>query len=339
VSRAKRKITRFEKDGQKMLRWDFDGHVRSWDLSTGELRETFQHSPPRNIVAMQLSPDAKAFVTSDEVPGEYAGGPPRAASLWNVTTRQSRPLPDKVSAYGNFSPDSKTFATTVDEDDGFSTAVKLFDTGTAEEKLSIPITEPFTRIGGMQFTPDGRLILGGSQTFPARNNWRSFESSLKLWDVASGREVASFASEKTMVGFMRPAFSPDGRTVAATNWRGEKPKLYLFDVPGRKRLTTIMLGEKAIVREPVFSPDGKWIAVATQVIPEELQSNRELDAEDVPQPRIHLVDVALGAVRETLIAPQGFSASVCFSPDGSTLATGGNGKVLLWDLTKPAVAH
>ncbi|MBI3461531.1 MAG: PD40 domain-containing protein [Planctomycetes bacterium] len=336
MSRAKRKITRFEKDGKNMIRWEFDGDVRCWDLATGELRETFKHNPARNVLAMRLSPDGSTFMTGEELPGEYEGRPPQAASLWDVKTRQCRPLPEKLSAYGTFSPDSKMIAISALDDDGYTTAVRLFDVATAQEKLSIPISENFTHASAIGFTPDGQILLGGSQTFPGRKNWETWDSALKFWDVVSGREVASFASEEKKAGFMGPpAFSPDGRTCAMVNWMGEQTKLYLFDMPSRKLLKTVILGEKAVVREPVFSPDGKWVAVATQEFPEELQRAGEPDAEDVPQPRIHLVTVAAGEVRETLVAPQGFTASVCFSPDGKTLATGGHGKVLLWDLSKP----
>jgi WD40 repeat protein len=82
----------------------------------------------------------------------------------------------------------------------------------------------------------------------------------------------------------------------------------------------------------VFSPDGKWLAVITRMVPE--KGGEDLDARDVPQPRIHLLEAATGAIRETMIAPQAFADAACFSPDGRTLATGGDGRIHLWDMTK-----
>jgi len=333
VSRAKRKYTRIEKDGKQMVRWEFDGDVRTWDLSSGELSETFKHNPPRNILAMQLSPDGSSFMTGEQLPGEYERTAPHAAGLWDTKTKEYRPLPDKLSVYGRFSPDNSKVAITADTDGIYTTAVKVLDVATAEEKLSIPITEPFTNAGVFGFTPDGRLLIGATQTYPARNNYESWDSALKLWDVSSGKEVASFTPGEKKSGFQGPAFSPDGRTLAMTNWMGEQSKLFLFDLPARKLIETVILGEKSILREPVFSPDGNWIVVPTQAWPEDQLRAREPAVEELAQPRILVVDVATGKVRETIVAPQGICASACFSPDGRTLATSGHGKVLLWDLT------
>jgi WD40 repeat protein len=73
--------------------------------------------------------------------------------------------------------------------------------------------------------------------------------------------------------------------------------------------------------------------VTTQALPENIR--RDVTAEELAQPRIHLVDMATAEVRETLIAPAAIGAGLCFSPDGRTLASSGQGQVLLWDLSTP----
>ena len=82
VSRGKRQYSRFEREGKEMIRWEFDGDVRAWDLATGELREPFTHTPPRNILTMRLSPDASSFLTGDEISGDYELG---TGAKWAAT--------------------------------------------------------------------------------------------------------------------------------------------------------------------------------------------------------------------------------------------------------------
>jgi WD40 repeat protein len=217
--------------------------------------------------------------------------------------------------------------------DSFTWALKLIDGATAREKLSIPIKDKFVWAYVTGFSPDGRLMVGEYRRFDhprKRENSRTF---FKCWDSSTGREVLSFVSEKNDEFIMWPRFSPDGQTIAAVSWNGGK--LFLFDVPQKKLRRTVTLlekpeGEKVDLTEPAFRQDGKQLAVIAQHSPESV--GQELDARDVAQARIFLIDLPSGNIRETLVAPQGFPRSACFSPDGGTLATGGEGRVLLWDL-------
>jgi WD40 repeat protein len=331
VSREKSKATRFEKEGKKLIRWEFDGDVRAWDLATGRLRRTYKHAPPWGVRWMELAPDGSTFVTFEELSGESDRGRPHAASLWDVRTGQLRPLPDDAHPLGVYAPDGKTLAVQAQNDEHRVTAVRLIDTATARERLAIPITDPGAqRIGFMAFAPGGKVLVG-----QVRDEAKTGQHWLKFWDPATGRELASFPGEKQNY-FLWMAFSPDGRTLAVTDRGRPRPgKLFLFDLRDRKLVKTLVPGGKGTLLAPAFSPDGKWLAVPEQVFGEESRGE-EPSPEDLPQPRIHLVEVAAGAVRETLVAPPGFPTSMCFSPNGRTLATAGHGRVLLWDLTRPA---
>jgi hypothetical protein len=342
VSRSKRKYTRVEQDGKHLLRWEFDGAVRSWDLASGQPRRTYQHQPPHNVLGMRLSPDGTRFITFEEIPGVYEGAPKRGARLWDVATGRPRPLPDGLRSDGRFSPDSRTLAISTEDKDGYATALKQFDAATGKEKWSVPVKDKNVWTGVATFSPDGRLAVGSYEVFPARRAWNKSRGWLKWWDADDGREVASFAGENNEL-FGLPLFSPDGRTLAVTEWRrtatgnsAENARLFLYDVATKQRTRIVNLGrkkagERLIAGRPAFSPDGKWLAVGTLTVPD--TRNRDLDVHDLPQPRIHLIDVAAGEIRETLVAPQSFGRDACFSPDGRTLATSGHGRVLLWDLT------
>jgi WD40 repeat protein len=333
VSRLeKRKATRIEKEGKVLNRWTCEGDVRAWDLNTGRLHDTFKHDPRRGIENMVLSPDGSTFVTFEELPGDWKGAPKRSASLWDVKSKKWRQLPEGVESWAVYSPDGRTLAAPTDGENGGGMTIKIIDVVTAQVKRSILTGEKNTNVGYIAYSPDGSLLVGQVRS----PDYRREEHWLKFWNSATGQEIASFEGEKKDLFFFM-AFSPDGRTLAVGNIggrRGAIGKLFLFDVAERRLAATVMLGEKARADEPIFSPDGKWIAVQAHEWPDGAPEDED-DWQNLPQPRILLIDAANGAVRETLVAPRNFTSSACFSPDGKTLATAETGKVLLWDLTKP----
>jgi WD40 repeat protein len=335
ASRVKRKVTRIEKEGGQWHRWEFESDVRAWDLATGDLRDTFQQDPVRGIRWMALSPDGLTCMLGEELPGEVEGTLPTAGSLLDIKSRQFRQLPGRLSPTAVFSPDSRTIAIDEHGDDSHTAAVKLFDVPTVSVIRSLPMTDNFATFGWAQFSPNSELLVTTHQVLPREGVWKEWTDHLRIWDLKTGSEVWSFDLEEKETGFGSLVFSPDGRTLAATLWHGAKSQLFLFGVSEKRLAHRVTLGEKAITRDPVFSPDGRWLAVVTQVFPEEVANDREPSPEDLPQPRIHFVEVGTGLVGETLVAPQAITASLCFSPDGKTLATGGNGRVHLWDLERP----
>jgi WD40 repeat protein len=268
-------------------------------------------------------------VTFDELPGIYERRAKSAVSIWDVKSGKHQQLADGLETYGRFSPDGRTLATAAIEE-GNTQALKLFDIDTGKEKLSIPVKTPKTWVFPQTFSPDGRLLVGSWQE---SGNSGKEKDSLKFWDCATGKEAGSFAAEE--IEYLRYAsFSSDGKTLAVAAGASANRKLLLFR--DRQLAKTVLLGKKIearrfITHQPAFSPDNKWLAVITQEYSEN-EGGQELDVQDVWQARIHLIDVAAGEIRETLISPPAFAMKACFSPDGLTLATSGQGRVLLWDV-------
>lgn len=336
--KAQNRGTPIEKDGKRLFRFEFDSDVKAWDLETGQLRATFRHSPPRWIIGdMALSPDGATLITNENLSGEWEGGPKRAISVWDVKTRQCRPLCEGWYVGGVLSPDGKTVAVT-DGDDAdypFTARVSLFDVATAKKRLAIPVAEKFANVQPT-FSPDGTVLVCQVRVWASRTNLRSFQQNLKFWDVASGRELDSFAADKN-IQFGEQSFSADGKLVAISQADGTVPaKLHFLESSSGKLIRTMTFDAKSVVGGRAFSHDGKWLAVLSQRVDRPLilmmVGGR---VEDFPQPHLHLIDTKSGEVKETLIAPQGMPHDACFSPDGKTLATTGHGAVLLWDLTRP----
>jgi hypothetical protein len=87
--------------------------------------------------------------------------------------------------------------------------------------------------------------------------------------------------------------------------------------------------------QSALSPDGKTLAVGWMPQADaDLESAREPDPQDLPQPRVSLIDLAGNAAPQVLVAPHGYVGGLAFSPNGKLLAFGGAGAVHLFELRK-----
>jgi WD40 repeat protein len=314
--------------------------VGVWDTQSGRQIDTLQDKLSGGIRSLLLSSDGKALITTGAGKG--------AASIWDLSTRQAQPIPGNLSlASGALSRDGKYFAGPVQGDGYYTSAIQVTDLATGQARTTIAIPQKLTRAYVTDFTPDGKVIRGAIEMYAEQlwQKWEKWQYITKFWDAATGEETASFPADESETSYSKLAYSPDGKTLAATRWvprkgtRAEKlhanlrtgAKLFLLDIPG-KRLQGIILQENAVVGAIAFSPDSRWVAAVTQP----LGKSAGIDVGDVdnlPQARIHLVDAHTAQVRESLIAPPGQVTALSFSPDGKTLASAGLGKVLLWNLT------
>ena len=93
------------------------------------------------------------------------------------------------------------------------------------------------------FSPDGKTVASGSA-----------DQSIKLWDVAGGKNTATLKGHTDFVQSV--AFSPDGKTLAS----GSRDKtVNLWDVASGKTTATLK-GHTDRVWSVAFSPDGKTLA-------------------------------------------------------------------------------
>ena len=321
-------------DWQKLYAKD-GAEVGVWDPQSGKRIDTLQDKQQTNVRALMLSSDGNALITT----AGRAGG-----LIWDTSTRKAQPLPDNLSlSAGALSSDGKVFAS-VQSEGFYSTAIQVIDLET-RKVTTIAMPNKLAHAYVTDFTPDGKILRGAIEKYEEHlwQKWEKWQYTTKFWDVATGKEVASFPTEEPETTYTMASYSPDGKTLAGSRWtprhgtRAEKlhahlttgAKLFLVDVPG-KRTRSIILQDDAVVAAIAFSPDSKWVAVVTQ--PRGRGDPEAGDSDSVPQPRIHLVDAQEAKVRETLIAPPGQISALSFSPDGRTLASAGLGKVLLWTL-------
>ena len=313
------------------------------------------------------SPDGKTLASVGLTEGEI--------KLWDAAERKERVTlrSDLGMSYGMaFTPDGKTLAV-----GHFKSDLKAGPTG----GISLWNVATGQRIGLLQHTPPrgvSRMVLSADgKMLASAESWKegdkdAYKRCVTLWDISTGKAVASLPDEITSA----MAFSPNGKVLARSVYTIKDNQIADIEIRRRDLTTEKDLAalpntaSKNPINSLAFAPDGRTCAgsdyegniilwdtdsakVRTTIKQEDKRRITSLafapDGKTLaaaiadPPGRDHepglvvLFDAASTLRRLTLTGHTNAVLSVAFSPDGKLLASGSSDRtVRLWDMTADA---
>ena len=318
---------RFSEDGRTIVALA-DGRLKRWDIETGKELNATVLPGGKDLVTVQLSDDGKILAAFGMKHGSIR--------LWDTSSSRelaALEIDQDESVAGNdsftLSGDGRLVAAltqTIKSSTGrkgvsmtTTRQVTIWDVASGKKTKTLKVASAPVQLGVYHHE-------NVSVAFSGDSGWIAFrdDSSMKIWETATGRELKTFNSPRisgagsntTFQMFANKfLFSPDRGLLSVVT---ENSKIALLDASSAAVLHTLARHEGPVIGLS-FSSDSKLVA------------SSGVDN------RIRIWDTASGREIQTLSGAALPVSDLTFSPDGKSLSIAGYEAVNKWELTSGGV--